>query len=326
MVDHGGNGTFRMKDDTLAASELDSWLDKLQQTILGKVIVLYDACESGSFIPLLTPPEGKERVVATSTKSGERAIFATGGYDSFSYKFFVNLFIGGKFYYDAFVSAKKSIQLIYNQTPLIDVNGNGIGSDEEDIKLADDIKLGDENRFGDDMPTIGSHTPDQKLQGELCVLLYAENVKDPDGIEKVWAVITPTYTTGDSSEPITEVPNVSLNKVGDNDRYEAEYCGFKDKGDYDVVIYAADKKGFLRFPVDKEDKITVTQTKPKGDINNDGKLGLEDVIKGLKILGVSDGSETVRRDTVPPIADVNGDGKIGLEEVIYVLQKIAVAD
>jgi sugar lactone lactonase YvrE len=63
MVDHGGNGTFRMGEtELLGASDLDSWLDSLQQTISGSVTMVYDACESGSFLPLLTPPAGKQRI------------------------------------------------------------------------------------------------------------------------------------------------------------------------------------------------------------------------------------------------------------------------
>ena len=46
----GGNGNFRMSGtETLSATELVSWLDQLQAVIPGKVIVVYDACESGSF-------------------------------------------------------------------------------------------------------------------------------------------------------------------------------------------------------------------------------------------------------------------------------------
>ena len=61
LTDHGGTGTFRMSGtETLAATDLDAWLDTLQATMPGKVIVVYDACESGSFLPILTPPAGKE--------------------------------------------------------------------------------------------------------------------------------------------------------------------------------------------------------------------------------------------------------------------------
>ncbi|OQX25203.1 MAG: hypothetical protein BWK80_16855 [Desulfobacteraceae bacterium IS3] len=308
MVDHGGPEKFRMKSDLLDAKVLDSWLDEVQTTLTGKVIVLYDACESGSFIPSLTPPEGKERIVATSTECGESAVFANEGYDSFSYRFFGNLSLGAKFY-DAFVSAKKSIQLISKQRPRIDANGNGKGSEDEDKALAEGINklLGYEKTFADDIPIIEKCTSNQSLQKETCVLLYADNIKTTNAINEVVAVIRPpNYITGSSDTPITNLTRISLNPAGSN-RYEAQYCEFKEKGDYHIIIYAVDTKGTLGSP----EEVIIS------------KFDLSDVIVALKTFVKTDESGTASRYAVSPVIDVNGDGKIGLEEVIYVLQKIA---
>ena len=140
MVDHGGNGTFRMgKTELLGASDLDTWLDSLQQALPGSVTMVYDACESGSFLPLLTPPVGKQRILATSTSSGEESIFVGNGTVSFSFLFWGHMFNGESFY-DAFVSAKKSVATTYSQTPLLDANGNGTGNEKEDKDLASLIR------------------------------------------------------------------------------------------------------------------------------------------------------------------------------------------
>ncbi len=41
LVDHGGNGSFRMSgNETLTAAQLSAWLDTLQNSITGKVIVV----------------------------------------------------------------------------------------------------------------------------------------------------------------------------------------------------------------------------------------------------------------------------------------------
>ena len=73
LVDHGGKDTFRMRGtETLSAADLDSWLDTLQNTMTGKVTVIYDACESGSFLSSLTPPPGKERTCNHQHISGWR--------------------------------------------------------------------------------------------------------------------------------------------------------------------------------------------------------------------------------------------------------------
>ena len=55
-----------------------------------------------------------------------------------------------------------------------------------------------------------------------------------------------------------------------------------------------------------------------GDINFNGKVGLEDVIMALKI-----GAGMITDKAVQIAADVNADGKIGIAEAIYGLQKVS---
>ena len=55
-----------------------------------------------------------------------------------------------------------------------------------------------------------------------------------------------------------------------------------------------------------------------GDINNDGKVDLTDVIISLQLLTGIDSVSSFSAG-----ADVNGDGKIGIEEAIYVLEKVS---
>ena len=67
--------------ETLSATLLKDWLNALQPTITGRIIVIYDACESGSFLSTLA---GDNRIIITSTSSGENAYFLTQGSLSFS--------------------------------------------------------------------------------------------------------------------------------------------------------------------------------------------------------------------------------------------------
>ncbi len=55
-------------------------------------------------------------------------------------------------------------------------------------------------------------------------------------------------------------------------------------------------------------------TLSEGDINGDGKLGLDDAILALKAFT---GSDAVKIYTD---ADADGDGKIGMAELVYILQ------
>jgi len=303
MLDHGGPGTFRMSEnEILQAEDLDNWLDELQKDSSIKVVILYDACQSGSFLPLLSPPADKERVLATSSKSDEPAVFANKGNDSFSYRFFANLF-GGDSFYKAFVYAKKSIQLISRQRPQIDVNQNGIGSEDEYIKLADDIRISDENLLGNDMPVIGNLSPPQTLVGTNAALLYAENVSDANDIQNVWAVIIPPDCCSDDSPDTPIIPeSIELTSAG-NGRYEATYEGFTKCGTYTISVHAVDTE---ELPGVIE-QTTVTR-----------KASLADAILALKTAIEMDTSKQIQS-----CCDANSDGQIGIEEAIYILRDLA---
>ena len=60
LTGHGGDGTFRMSEtEVLKAEDLASWLNELQETMQGLVTIVYDACESGSFVSKLVRRQGK---------------------------------------------------------------------------------------------------------------------------------------------------------------------------------------------------------------------------------------------------------------------------
>ncbi|MFH0813302.1 MAG: 6-bladed beta-propeller [Pseudomonadota bacterium] len=258
MVDHGGAGTFRMGEiELLQASDLDTWLDTAQGTIPGKVILVYDACRSGSFLPSLLPPTGKERFLVTSTSANEEAVFTSQGTISFSFLFWGRMFSGDSFY-DSYVHAKSGISVTYNQNPLLDGNGNGIGNERNDQDAARTISIGNETRTGADIPVIGSVSPVQTLTGETSATIYAANVIDADGIGRVWAVITPpSYASASPDTPVTNLPILEMNSVGSN-RYEGTYTAFTEPGTYNLAIYAMDTNGIISLPK----QTTITQQAP----------------------------------------------------------------
>ena len=276
MIDHGGDGTFRMSaEEILKATDLDTWLDTLQQTMPGRVTIVYDACESGSFVPLLVPPAEKERLLVTSTASDKEAIFVGNGTISFSFLFWGHIFNGDKFY-DAYVNANGSVGATYSQSPQIDANGNGIGNEKEDKTLAASINIGNETKTGGDMPVIGVVSPSQTLNGATSALLYAENVTDANGISRVWAVITPPGTSRRASDnPVTDLPTVDLTSTS-NDRYEITYSDFTTAGTYNIAIFAMDRKGVLSLPV--QTTLTVSSLLSACDECTGDPVVLKDVI------------------------------------------------
>jgi len=329
MVDHGGNGTFKINEsEILEASELDRWLDNLQQTIPGNITLIYDACESGSFIKNLMPPTGKKRIIVTSASADEPAVFASEGTFSFSWNFWSQIY-GGSSFYQAFLNSQNTMELSRSQHSLIDADGNGVPGEKADSAIAATIRIGDGIATGADFPLIGSVSPPQTLTDKTSALIYAENVIDADGIKKVWAAITPPkniicYSAG---IPITSLPTTELIPVGSN-RYEATYTGFTAKGTYKIAIFATDTKDFTSIP-DLQKHITyVTQTQDysppvkKGDISGDNQVNLADVISALQILSGLNPSQ-IRCDYGTSGADVNGDNRVGLHEVIYILQVLS---
>ncbi len=93
MADHGGHEKFLLDGNLdpsderrmLTASELDTWLDELQTVMSGRLILVLDACRSGSFVPRIA---GDQRVIVTASDADEDAIL-TGlwGSSSFSWEF-----------------------------------------------------------------------------------------------------------------------------------------------------------------------------------------------------------------------------------------------
>ena len=249
LTDHGGAGTFRMSGtETLSATELDAWLDTLQTTMSGKVIVVYDACESGSFLPMLTPPAGKERIVMTSTSPDETAKFVTQGSISFSNYFWTHIFNGVNIL-DAFDLTRAALSISFNdQNPLVDADGNGVGNEIEDYALISNVYIGNGTEIYGDAPVIGSVSEDQMITGVASAVLSASKVTDDDGISRVWAVIRPPdYGQGALDNPVTELPSVDLIPMGGG-QYEGVYTDFNIAGTYQIAIYARDRIGNTSIP------------------------------------------------------------------------------
>jgi hypothetical protein len=188
IVDHGGDSQFRLNEtELLSATQLDAWLDELQEELPGKLVVIYDACQSGTFIPQLLPPAGKERIVMTSA-GDENAFFINQGGLSFSFQFWSSIFSGGSLY-DSFVFGKRMMQEF--QTAQIDSNGNGIAGEKADKTLAQDLVLGRGYVPASDKPFISAVSAPQILTDTTTATISASGIIDATWISRVWGVISP---------------------------------------------------------------------------------------------------------------------------------------
>lgn len=233
LTDHGGNGLFRLNSgELLSVSELAILLEALQSSISGKTIVIYDACESGSFVPLLA---GDNRIIITSTAAGEKAKFLDNGLISFSNFFWTAVFNGSSIA-QAFNSASDSMSFIFdNQHPQLS-------------GAADNLYIGNGTPVFGQAPVIGEVSAPQTIQESTAATLYAAGLSDADGIARVWAVIwPPDYINSLTDNPVLALPAVDLLPAGEN-RYEALYSDFSMTGIYRIAIYAMDRLGNTSVP------------------------------------------------------------------------------
>ena len=101
------------------------------------------------------------------------------------------------------------------------------------------------------LPEIGAVSPPQEIHLENTALLYADNVTDPDGIARVWAVILPPdYDPGPVDNPLLDLPSVDLfiTNEYDENRYEGTYSEFNAVGTYQIAVYAMDRNGNISLP------------------------------------------------------------------------------
>ncbi|ETR65227.1 MAG: hypothetical protein OMM_14598, partial [Candidatus Magnetoglobus multicellularis str. Araruama] len=231
LADHGGDKTFKINYglEILKASDLDNWLDSLQNQTGCSVVVIFDACFSGSFVDILAPTDNQNRVIITST-GNHVAIFDSDGRVSFS-QFFFNELNAGYSLSQSFENAKAHLsnQYLFNhQFPQICDGQNG--------ELSEKSYIGGSFVVGDILPEIVDHTPTQSLSAGTHDLFVG--VGDVEGVNRVWAsIIPPNFqlpeTTDDFDTPIINIPEMTLSDQG-NGRYQGTYEGFYFNGIYHV--------------------------------------------------------------------------------------------
>ena len=140
LVDHGDNKknffldlTLPFPEGTLSANQLAGWLNTLQATMRGRVIVVNEFCYAGSFVKPLMVPEGSnfQRVTITSSSALENTLME--GENTFGYKFWEKI-SNGKTVGETFTEAQKMV--LNWQHPWLDGNGNGIANEPNEGNLS----------------------------------------------------------------------------------------------------------------------------------------------------------------------------------------------
>jgi len=233
MVDHGyrlGNGMyFQMNPtQTLAASDLDSWLDARQTRTdypPCHVTLIVDSCYSGSFLSACRPPQAeKRRLTIASTTSNTVAVFLPPpSLTSFSYQFLGALYMGYKVQ-QAFESARQFFNTlgVANQSPWMDANGHGRytpGDDDSTTGPAAEEFFGTSWAYaaggGWEPPAFEAVTENLSPTLGSTVTIWVRML--PYQVpQRVWATILPPAPAAKplAGQALTDLPRVELRPEG----------------------------------------------------------------------------------------------------------------
>jgi len=246
FVDHGGDKIFKtnINNKDLDVLILDEWLDTLQKRLNIPILFIYDACQSGSFLPNMPAPEGYVRIVITSAAYYENALFQNES--SFSYQFFDAIYRGMTIG-EAFDYAQNQVP---DQKPTLDVDGDGM--EDENIKLLEsDLTVGREYDPGVSVPYIYEIFDKTNISEQTSFKIWA-NIHFPENesdTQRVWAIIAPPNTqTNNSDMPESNLPEIELVRSLNNDKlFEAVYDQFIQTGTYDITVCAKNRNGYALF-------------------------------------------------------------------------------
>jgi len=248
LVDHGIRDAFIINDkEMLLAKQLNEWLNKAQEIIPGRVIVIYDACHSGSFLkPLSDLSRTRQRIVITSSKPSEKAHFNARGAVSFSSHFWSAIFNGHDIL-SAFNSARNDI-ISKNQTPLLDANNDAEPNTIKDMMKVKNVIIGNGEFINSGIPFIKTlqTSPENKIIQGMSVEIRVSDIYSQKGIARVWAIITPPISMEDSK--IIDLPSLELYYHSQKQGYTGISQSLEIEGNYRIAAYVQDKKGVVSRP------------------------------------------------------------------------------
>jgi hypothetical protein len=249
LVDHGGNssgnGYFRLSgSETLTATQLDAWLDALQDAHNTRVTVLLDFCYAGSFLHALTYTGAATRIVVAACDTNQPSYFVAGGLVSFSSAFFSGVMLG----YDVrqcFDMAQSAMSAY--QAALLDDDKDGLYT-TNDWGRAAGTYIGPTFAASGDTPLIGEVCGNQVLSDETAATLWIGSVASAHPISRAWCLIVPPGHDPDPDNPVTDLPQLDLAYDATSGRYSVTYDGFTAPGTYNVSFYVKDDDGNVSAP------------------------------------------------------------------------------
>jgi hypothetical protein len=248
LVGQGTPDGFVVNDgETLTASQLDTWLDGVEAAIPGKVVVVYDANYSGTFLSGLktTAKAGSRRIVLASAGASQAAGFSSGGTCSFSHYFWTRV-LNGANVCNAFTYAANSAFFVSRQTGSLDDTGDGVYNTKQDGQVARNYHIGAGILLAGDDPLIGSIVDEQTLTGTTTATIWVDQVTTTGAIHSVTAVVRAPDI---GAEYTGDLPTFELPWF-EGTQYKGTYDGFTMFGTYHVVVTAVDEEGNVSAPIE----------------------------------------------------------------------------
>jgi len=295
-------------DDYITAQEIDVALDFLQSRTNCEVIVIIEACFSGTFIE---PLAGDHRVIITSAGE-ERYNTDSMGRIAFSRYLLAKLREDKKTLRDAFIYAHMCMTNMKFPEPQMDDTFDGIANDEDGQPngKADHIIIDLNGSFVgkpifNDVTIIPNDTTDYLANA----LLYTSDVRITDVFVQV---IQPNNDIlfGNTTTEFQRVYLKPITKL----TYENTLPELTQAGEYTFVFNATNKLGEMADP--HIFTLKYGDILP-GDLNSNNDLDLSDAIIALKILS------GFRDMNVQIDASVDNNPQIGLIEAMYVLHELS---
>jgi hypothetical protein len=275
MVDHGFDEVFYVYPDTITSTELDGWLDTLQASLAGQsadqeIIILLGFCRSGSFIDDLS---GEQRVIIASAAPNESSYKGPLDKDEIREgEYFVSEFFKsvarGKSVKDCFSEAAGLTAMFTSagtgemnapyhndsyQHPLLDDNGDGIGSHDlsdptGDGLLSGGLFIGVSALTGNDPEDVAvvQVAPTTFLSETQATTDLWAKVSSNTRMDTIWVEIkapgTTPINTGGSGQAEMNLPKEVYHALNTAlDRYEWQNQGiFSAPGTYQILYFAKD--------------------------------------------------------------------------------------
>lgn len=238
LIDHGGTDKFQLSQLTnMGALKFDEILDDYQNTTGNQIVLIIDACHSGSLLKQLM---GKSRAVISSSDH-RVAYFDRLEKQGFS-RFLANGLLRGMSFFEAFEYASQEqtdmLGGMFSQAPQFE--------DNQDGKWLRRLFINGSFVAGDLTLAVKGLTSLTTLPAGQALSLQAQVSLASGQITRVWAVLRPpkvNVVMDSHGTPILPFPHLRLFPTDDDGIWETTWRDAVYNGDYKITFYAQDNQG-----------------------------------------------------------------------------------